>query len=137
MSVSASRQAGLEDLRAGTAAFIADDPVTVTLTRGRAISIEAPSGGYSYSSGAPATWDPQDFKIIGEFGVTDAKVQSESGIAVQRFSYTLIGMWDAQIETGDFWIDGDVRYVVGAQAINNGYEKRFLVTATGTEPNYG
>ncbi len=135
MTLSPSRQNGTEDLRAGTLAFIADDPVTLALVPGRATATEAADGGYDYAAGSAR--DPQDFKIIGEFGTSAGRQQPESGVDVRQFGYLLLGAYDAAVEVGDYWIDGKNRYVVDGEVISNGYEKRFSVTSIGPEPNYG
>jgi hypothetical protein len=135
MSLIASRQNGLDDLRATTLAFIADDPVTLVLVPGKAVAVEGADGGYDYSDGVAR--DPQDFKVIGEFGIGDGKADSESGAVAKSFTYTMIGAHDAEVEIGDYWVDGGNRYTVTSKIIENGYETRIVVNSQGTEPNYG
>lgn len=135
MSVSASNQAGMKDLRASTRAFIEDDPTYISLLPARGTRVEKPSGGYDY--GVAASRPVQMFKIIQQAGDSTAKGDSESGITTVNRGCILLGEWDSIAEVGDVWTDGANRYVVQELLAENGYERRWLVTAQGPEPNYG
>lgn len=135
MSVSPSLQKGLGILRAGTKAFIEDDPVEVALTPTNAMAVEVPGGGYDYS---PMAQRPlQKFKLINQTGDSSAKTESESGIASGNREYVMLGEHDAIAEVGDTWNDGGNRYTVVELLVENGYERKWRVESRGLEPNYG
>lgn len=134
MAVSESAQRGMTLLTASTAAFIADDPVDIVLTAGKGIAVETPSGGYDYTdSGEKPT---QTFKLINTSGDSNNTSDSDGRSSV-KFQYMLIGMPDADVEVGDWWVDGPNRYTVTGILHRNGYEVKATVEAFGDEPNYG
>lgn len=134
MAVSDSAQRGMPLLIASTAAFIADDPVDIVLTAGKGIAVETASGGYDYEDAGDKP--VQTFKLINTSGDSNSPTSGDGRDAV-RFSYMMIGMPDADIEVGDWWVDGDNRYAVTGILHRNGYEVKATVEAYGTEPNYG
>lgn len=54
-----------------------------------------------------------------------------------RMYYTMTGSWDAVVEIGDHWKDGETTYRVISFLPKNDYETRCLVVAFGKDPNYG
>ncbi|ABD58436.1 gp20 [Mycobacterium phage PLot] len=135
MTVSASAQRGLEFLRAGTRAFIDDDPTTIVLNRGQATRVEKPGGGYDFTPGAPRT--AQIFKVINQTGDGSALTEAQDGIQTPVREYILLGAHDSVAEVGDWWVDGNNRYTVTELLVANGYERKWRVRSVGLEPNYG
>lgn len=133
MAMTASAQRGLDSLRRVTQAFIDDDPYPVVLVS-NSTKTKKPGGGYDM--GAGVSRGTQTFKLVASFG-DDGVQTSEGGGQTHSWKYTLIGAWDAQIEIGDTWTDGDTKYRVVSLLQNNGYETRAAVEATGRDPNYG
>lgn len=134
MAVSESAQRGMALLTASTAAFIADDPVDLALNSGKGVAVETASGGYDYEDAGSKPL--QTFKLINASGDSNAPVQAE-GKEVRKFQYVLIGMPDADVEVGDWWVDGPNRYTVTGILHRNGYEVKATVESFGEEPNYG
>lgn len=135
MSVTASNQRGLGILRAGTKAFIDDDPVEIVLIPSQGVKVEVPGGGYDYAPAAPRA--AQRFKVINQTSDGSAKSESESGIVASNRDYVLLGEYNAVAEVGDTWNDGNNRYRVVELLVENGYERKWRVTSLGPEPNYG
>ena len=80
---------------------------------------------------------PQKFQLEA-YNVYGYNTQADIGIGgnLRRY-YQLTGTYDAIIEIGDHWADGDNTYRVVSILPENGYEKRALVESFGSEPNYG
>lgn len=109
--------------RLGTEEFIkAGPPKTIVLTP----CTEAIVGGTKiFTSGTPR--DPQEFKII--FPNVSGAYQNPSIVrdinpdgGVQRFDFILVGKYDAEVDIGDFWKEGDQEYRVEYAFPYNGYE---------------
>lgn len=132
MTMTASAQHGLDVLRRGTQAFIDDDPTTIVLIA-NAGKVKMPGGGYDRGTGVPRA--AQKFKLVASYG--NDGVTDSDGAQTHRWTYTLIGLWDAVIEIGDTWTDGNTTYQVVSLLQNNGYETRAAVVALGKDPNYG
>ena len=132
--VTASSQRGMALMTASTQAYIADDPVAIILTPGRGSAVETVSGGIDYTDASPR--QQQTFKLINVSGDSNSPQTSEGAVAVS-FRYILVGMPDAQIEVGDWWVDGPNRYSVTGILHRNGYEVKATVESFGGEPNYG
>lgn len=133
MPASVSRFKLIPVLRKVTAKLISVDPRTISLvphTKER-----QPSGGYKWTPQTPRT--PQDFtlELIPAGTVTGAGFSE--GAEPKSWMYYLIGKYDAQVEVGDTWEDGDSSYRVTAILPKNDYEKRCVVVGSGSEPNYG
>jgi hypothetical protein len=127
-----SQQRGLAELRRNTEWFIADDPSSIVLTP-HTKTREA-SGGYTWVAGSPRT--AQTFKLI-PFSLTpDGIVRSEGG-EVRNWTYFVVGTYDAEIEIGDTWSDGNTMYRVTGIVHANDYEIKAAATAFGVDPNYG
>jgi hypothetical protein len=82
-----------------TAAFIADDPTTITLIpRTR---VQTASGGFTQTDGTPRA--PQTVKLS-ELNFGTPPVVTIAGVE-RIVDYHLIGPWDMDIATGDYWVD--------------------------------
>lgn len=133
MTVSQSAQLGVNLMTVSTAAFIANDPVSIALTPGRGTAVETVTGGYDYANGTQRA--VQKFKLINSSG--DSNSANGDGLEAVKFQYILIGMPNSVVAVGDWWIDGPNRYVVTGILHRNGYEVKATVEAYGQEPNYG
>lgn len=108
--------------RAMTAAFIADNPTTISLTP-QAIQVQA-NGSRKLVAGTPRA--EQDFKLI---PMTFDQRPTVLADGVERIiSYTLLGTHDSVMEVWDTWTadDGTI-YLIVAMAEGFGYEKKGLV----------
>ena len=133
MPASVSRFKQIPVLRKVTAKLISIDPRTISLIPH--VKTRQPSGGYKWvASGTPRA--PQDFTLELIPGSLTGAGQSE-GANPKTWTYYLIGKYDAIVEIGDTWEDGDSSYRVIAIMPKNDYEKRCVVVGTGSEPNYG
>lgn len=132
MTRAISQQHGLDILRRNTAWYITDDPSTITLTP-HTKTREA-SGGYTLVAGTPRA--PQTFKLIPFSLTTDGIVRGEGG-EVRNWTYFIVAPYDAIIEIGDTWSDGETLYRVTAIVQANDYEIKAAATAFGKDPNYG
>lgn len=114
--------------RFNTTAFIAADPLNLTLTpRG---SSRTPSGGIALQ-GADAR-PVQTFKLIMQSPAGGSIEQRTDDGTERRVEYVLLGEWDAAIDVGDFWDDDHgQRWEVTALIPDNGYEKRAVVEVRG------
>lgn len=135
MALTGSNQVGLESLRKQTEWFIANDKTTIVLIPESGTAVEQPSGGYDMGEAEPVP--AQDFKVIGPFGDSNGRQETDGGIYHQTFDYILLGKHDCNVPVPSYWIDGGNRYRVFAKLIDNGYEKKFAVQSRGPEPNYG
>lgn len=133
MATTASAQQGLDLLRASTIAFIADDPTTISLIPSRGTSVEKPGGGYDYMPGTVRA--EQEFKVISQ-SASDGIAESD-GAQARSFDFIIVGQYDAAIEIGDRWTDGNNWYEVMGILPENGYERKASVKSLGAEPNYG
>ena len=93
---------------------------------------KTPSGAVKKTAGIPR--DAQTFSIT---PMDDQIVSTESGAKAQQWKYILVGRYNAIIEIGDSWEDGNMTYEVVSIFPSNDYEKRCVVRAFGMEPNYG
>lgn len=132
MAMIASQQRGLEALRRSTLAFIADDPYSIELQPKGSERVKKPGGGFDFGDGLPPK-PAQRFKLVAASGGSF----DGDGKQGHKWDYALIGAWNADIEIGDTWVDGNTQYRVASLMQNNGYEKVAAVVAVGTDPNYG
>lgn len=134
-----SRQSGLSELRDQTKWLIEDDPTTIALIP-KAAPVRKPSGGYDYiyDKDNPSVPKPeQTFKIIPTGGGwSNTVVETDSGFST-RSDYVIVGTFDADIDAGDYWVDGNTTYTVNDIIAKNDYEVKANVTAFGTDLNYG
>jgi hypothetical protein len=113
----------LDAQRRATAAFIADDPTTISLIPRDRISTG--SGGFSYVDGTPR--DPQTVKLS-ELNFGTPPVVTVAGVE-RIIDYHLIGPWDMDIETGDYWLDeAQTKYEVIGFTEGWSYMKKALVS---------
>ena len=116
--------------RANTRAFIASDPLTLTLqVRG---SARTPSGAFAHERQSERP--PQTFKLIMQSPAGGSIEQRTEDGTERQVDYILLGEWDAEIEPGDYWDDEfGQRWEVKAIVPRNGYETRAVVEAHGKE----
>lgn len=116
----------LETQRALTAAFIAADPETITLTP--RLSVRTTGGGRVWQEQAPRT--PQDFKVVQRVSgaATDTRVP---GGEQREEEFMLVGHWDAVIEPEDVFDYRGGSWQVLEIEWDNGYEKRAQVRRYG------
>lgn len=122
---------GIGFLRKQTAQFIALDPTIITLKT--KAEITAPGGGVSIGAGPDRA--EQIFKLIYQGGNPSGKVQTEDG-SDKQYDFVLLGLHDAALGIGDYWLHGGVKYVVEGFLPNNEYEIKAGVKAYGEKP-YG
>ena len=111
--------------RAQTSAFIAMIPSTLVLTpHSRA---QKPSGGWA--------WDPQPDRDPQGMSIVEPKGNPQPTVTldgiVRTVDFEVIGEWDAAIEVGDTFDYRGRSWEVVEVWIDNGYEKRALVSARG------
>lgn len=112
--------------RKQTAAFIAADPETIVLTP--RVSEKTSSGGRRWVEQEPR--QPQIFKVVEE--VSRAAIDSHVlGGQQQEVIFTLVGSWDAQIESADIFDLRSAQWEVIRVDWDNGYEKRAAVKRYG------
>lgn len=116
--------------RENTAAFIAANPVVLTLTP--RTKERTPAGGFKTIIGTPK--DPQQLRIIETTGRTaPPQVKTQDG-QLRDVAYWLLGPWDAKMQKGDTWPadDGTGRIWYVADVIrSNQYEVRGIVVEYG------
>lgn len=100
-------------------------------------------------AGGVYDWEPQpprdpQILLVEPVGATLSGITgSEGGITnvegaqIHSWSYTLTGKYDAEIEIGDTWQNGETTYRATALQPFNNYEKKATVTAIGKDPQYG
>lgn len=73
---------------------------------------------------------PQEFRLI---AMSDSQKPTVTDDGVEReIDLTLLGKWDAQVDIGDTWRDGEgLNYQVVEMVPYNGYEVRALVVKSG------
>jgi hypothetical protein len=119
--------------RLNTERFIVADPLVVALTP--SVVVALPSGGTIITDGVPRM--VQKFRLIPR-SHTERPRESQAGATTtssgkeRRHDFTLLGVWDALMEPGDWWEDerGE-RWIIDEMVPHNGYETRGLVTAHG------
>lgn len=113
-------------LRDQTDWFIATRPMDLVLTPVR--RERRTNGGYADVNlpSRPA----QRMRLIA-MSADQRPTVTEDGVE-REIDLTLLGRWDAQIDIGDWWRDGEgLRYEVVELVPNNGYEVRALVSKKG------
>ena len=105
-----------------TRAFIASDPTVISLIPTEETVL--PNGGKSRVDGIPRI--PQKFVVIPM--TFDQRPTVTAGGVERVISYTLLGLWDAEMELWDHWVGDDgSTYTIVAFADGHGYEKKGLV----------
>ena len=141
MTASTSTMKALPALRRAVARAIEFDHRVISLVPDSNTLLAKPGGIYDHNqppntSGLPAR-APQKFSLSAYniYGYnTIADIGGENDF---RRYYQMSGKWDAVVEIGDWWIDGDTTYRVVSVLPKNDYEVRCLVIAFGKDPNYG
>ena len=106
--------------------FIAANPITLTLTPTRR---ERTSSGAFTLVNLPNR-SPQRLRLI-SMSASQKPTLTDNGIE-REIDLTLLGPWDAQIDIGDWWRDGEgLFYEVLEMVPFNGYEVRALVVKKG------
>jgi|GEM_PF-2645948 len=122
------RSAELWINRLNTKAFIEADPISLSLTRSG--SVRTPGGGIKRQGAAQTPL--QTFKLIMQSPAGGSIEQRTEDGTERRVEYVLLGEWDADVQTGDFWNDErGQRWEVTAIIPRNGYELRAVVEAHG------
>lgn len=138
LSVSSAKY--LPALRKATDLVIKIDPRKIVLiphTR------QAKGGGlYDFVEGKPRaaqtfSVEPVGSTLTGITSTTGGVIPTESGAEIHQWSYYLVGRYNAKMEVGDTWQEGNTSYRIVAIQPKNDYEKRAVVTAFGADPNYG
>jgi hypothetical protein len=120
--------------RKNTKAFIAADPVVVTLqTR---TPVRSAIGGWITEEGEPRA--PQTFKLIMQSPAGGSLEQRTEDGTEREVDFILLGLWDAEIDIGDWWEDeNDNIWEVRALVPSNGYETRAVIEAHGKHMDGG
>jgi hypothetical protein len=123
----------LQVQRSATLAFIAADPITVTLTpRVRTLT----NGVAKWVTDTPRV--PQVMKLIMQSPAGGSIEQHTAQGTARRIDFTLLGAYDSLGAIGDYWEDADgTHWEITAVIPDNGYERRFTVEANGTKPTGG
>ena len=129
----------LPALRKATELAIKIDPRTITLLPHS--RIDRGGGLYDFEAQTPRAAqtfmvEPVGATLSGITSTSGGVVNSE-GASVHQWSYYLVGLYDAEMEIGDTWQEGETVYRIVALQPKNDYEKRAVVTAYGKDPNYG
>lgn len=113
-------------LRDQTEWFIAARPIDLTLTPVRRERTN--TGGTRAINLAPRP--VQRLRLI---SMSDSQKPTITDDGIEReIDLTLLGPWDAQIDVGDWWRDGEgLHYEVVEMVPYNGYEVRALVVKSG------
>lgn len=112
-----------------TQAFIAANPVAVTLTP--ANYTRTPAGGKTRSDGPSR--DEQMFRLIDQStssGSVPGPVRAADGIN-RTVTHMLLGYYDAIMEVGDRWEANGFTYEIVEMLPDNGYERRARVSRYG------
>lgn len=118
-------------LRYTTKNYIKDNPTDVVLKR--QVPTEASGGGHTFPKVPIAS---QTFRFIDHDITSGIFYGSDDGIA-RRFTYVMIGPYDADIDINDTWTVGEISYKIESLMPNNGWESRAYVTAYAKEPVMG
>jgi hypothetical protein len=115
-----------------TQSYIADDPVSIVLER--KVRVPKPGGGHDM---IPHALDAQVFRMVSQTATDGQETSANDGGEVHKFTYIIVGAWDADVAEDDTWSEGNVQYHVDGVEPNNGYETRAYVTAFAQEPIHG
>lgn len=119
-------------LRYTTQSYIAENPTSIVLNR--KVRVAKPGGGHDM---VPHTIAPQVFRIVNQTATAGQETSPNDGGEVDKYTYILVGLWDADIVKNDTWTEGDIQYRVEGLEPNNGYETRAYVSAFAKEPIHG
>lgn len=115
--------------------FISMDPSTITLIPRQ--HVRNASNAWEMQDLAPR--DPQDFKFVqgGIVRTSNEGLEATELGTQRRFDYIMIGNWDAIVEIGDHWSDGEQEYKVTGILPYNDYEVKAGIVSFGAEPDHG
>jgi hypothetical protein len=122
----------LEVNRLNTAFFVAQNPREISLNpRAR---VRTPSGAWTTQGAVPRP--TQTFRLIMQSpsGSSLEQATAESGDVERDIEWVLLGHWDADMDIGDWWEEGDIHFELKDLAPYNGYERQAIVSATGKHP---
>jgi hypothetical protein len=131
-------QRGLAVNRKLTKYFIDDDPHEIKVHR--RTEVPAPGGGFNMVDGPERSPITVKFVYKGSAssfaGAEGLQVTSDG--QENRFDFTIISEWNADIEQGD-WFDDDngQRWEIKSEIPSNDYERRFGVSAYGKKVTGG
>jgi hypothetical protein len=130
-------QSGVLQNRKLTSRFIANDPHVIVLHR--RTEVPAAAGGYNVSDGPALAAQTVKFVYKGSAssfaGAEGLQVTSDG--QENRFDFTIIAEWDANIEPGDWFDDKGNRWEIKSEIPSNDYERRFGVSAYGKQVTGG
>ena len=119
----------IELLRRQTKEFIDNDPTVVVLTGKE--KVRKPGGGYIFDDGVVRP--PQTVKMIWPGGITSGIFKNFDGQDVQ-YDMIMVAEFGADVKIGDYWIDGDNKYIIEGFAPDNFYELKAAITTYGVCP---
>lgn len=127
-------------LRRATELAIKLDPRSIALIPSS--KVRTASGAYDYQDQTPRatqtfTLESNSSTLTGISATSGGTTESESGASAKHWYYYLVGRYDAIMEIGDYWIDGNTTYTIKSIQPKNDYERRAIVEAVGDDPNYG
>lgn len=129
----------LNALKKATDVSIRLDPTTIQLIPHKRVN----QGGGAWKVVPQTPRPPQTFLVetvastlSGITGTGGGSVSTE-GAQGHSWSYNITGRFDAELEIGDQWNEGDTTYKVVALQPDNGYAKVGVVDAIGKDPAYG
>ena len=125
----------LKALRRAVKTYIGIDHFEIALIPDSKVQVK-PGGIYNNSDATPRL--PQKFVLeaYNIYGYNTLADIGGGGDDLRRY-FTLTGEYDAIVEIGDHWKDGDTNYRVVSLLPKNDYETKALVIAFGKDPNYG
>lgn len=119
-------------LRYMTRMHILDDPTPITLRR--TVKVAVAGGGHDY----PRTDIPaQNFRLANQTNYDGLEHSLNDDGEARKFTYTMLGEWDADVQINDLWEADGVQYSVEGMLPNNEFETRAVVTAFSKEPRHG
>lgn len=112
---------------ANTVAFIAERPVSLTLTPTE--KTRTPAGGWKKTEGTARS--AQTFRIIEpSIRTTPPQVKLQDG-SLREVAFWLLGAVGTIVEQDDHWTDGMRKWLVADVIRDNGYEVRAIVVEDG------
>lgn len=131
-------QRGLEINRRLTKVFIDDDPHTIQVHR--RTKVDLPGNQFEYIDGdaRPAQIVKFVYKGSASSFAGAEGLQITSDGQEKRFDFTIVAMWNADLEEGDWFEDAaGQRWEIKTEIPRNDYERRFGVSAYGDKVTGG
>lgn len=124
----------LNEARYGRQQYINAKPTVITLqpTRDGVNPVAKPGGGHDFPK--PAARAPQTFRLVAQPSEPVEHGAHDDGFT-RKVEYMLVGAYDAIVEIGDTWDEGDFHFHVDSLQPYNGYEVRANVTGFAVKPN--